>query len=420
MTYFLQCYFYLQVNITIEDINDNPPVFSNIRVSTSVSEDITHLTTIYSAHATDKDSRANGNGEVKYRLGETFNNLFSIDSTSGEVRLSVGAKLNYEDRQQYELTIIAHDQGQSVQRSSTMTLVINVQDSNDNPPVFAHSAFATYISEAAAVSSSITQITADDKDKGENGRITFSVVESEFSEYFGIFPSDGVLYLKKVLDREVKSQYVIQVKARDHGLPSLSATAQVTIYVEDYNDNKPQIAESSYQFSIEENLPSDTSVGRILATDADEGNNALLQYDLVPPQDKFYITSTGVILTTKSLDRELKDTFDFEVRVQDSGSPPQHSVVPVHITVSDVNDHTPTIMNSQFSERVDENQPKGIRVVQIVAQDLDAGENGTISFSLYPGKHNKYPVRKPSFVPAKSGRNSERPRIAGQNRLLWK
>lgn len=373
-----------QANITIEDINDNPPVFSSNYVSTSVSEDITHLTAIYSVHATDKDSRANGNGEVRYELTENFNSLFQIDSTSGEIRLKPDAKLDYETRKQYELNIIAADQGQSIQKSSSMTLIINVQDSNDNVPTFEEETFATSISEASAISSRITKIKAFDLDTGENGRITFSLVESEFSDHFGIFPSDGELYLKKSLDREVKSQYVVQVKARDHGLPSLSATAMVTIHVLDDNDNYPVIAEPSYQFLIEENLAPDTFVGHIEATDEDEGNNALLQYSLDPAQDDFFITPSGHILTRKSLDREQKNSSSFDVHIQDSGTPPKRSIVPVHLIVTDVNDHSPAIINSQFSETVDENQPKGIRVVQIVAMDPDAGENGTISFSLLP------------------------------------
>ena len=360
-------------------------MFSSTYVSTSVSEAITHLTTIYSAHATDKDSRANGNGEVKYRL-ENYNNLFNIDSMSGEIRLAIGAKLDFEEKERYEVIISAYDQGRSVQRSSSMTLIINVQDANDNEPIFVHPTFAAYVSEADPVSSRIVQITANDADTGENGRITYSLLDSEFYDTFGIFPSDGSIYLKKVLDREVRSQYVIQVKARDHGLPSLSATADVTIHVGDANDNYPIFSETSYQFSIEENLPSDTTVGEVSATDLDEGNNALLHYDFIPAQDDFYITKTGQILTARSLDRELKMSYNFEVHVQDYGSPSKDANVPVHIVVTDVNDHTPVIRNSQFSETVDENQPKGIRVVQIVAEDPDAGENGTITFSLLSGK----------------------------------
>ena len=375
----------MQVNITIEDINDNAPIFSSTRVLSSVSEDISHLTTIYSAHATDKDSRANGNGEVRYSLRENFSNLFNIDSTSGELRLAVGAKLDYEYNHLYELIIIASDQSLTDPKRSSMTLIINVQDSNDNEPVFKQPTFATSVSESAAVSSRITKIEAADRDSGENGRISFSIVESEFSDYFGIFPKEGELYLKKLLDREVKSQYVIQVKAHDHGIPSLSATAQVTIHVLDYNDNSPVFAESSYRFAVEENLPSDYTVGLVLATDADIDKNAELHYYLDPAQDDFHITSSGYIMTKRSLDRELKDLYDFQVRVEDRGSPLKSSMVPVHITVTDVNDHTPAILNSQFVETVEENQPKGIRVVQIIASDLDAGENKTISFSLLPG-----------------------------------
>ena len=384
---FHPCVYVFQVNVTIDDVNDNAPQFSSTYISTSVSEAINHLTTIYSAHATDKDSRANGNGEVKYRL-ENFNDLFDIDSMSGEIHLAVGAKLDYEERKQYDVIISAYDQGPLVQRSSSMTLIIHVQDANDNEPKFLHPSFAAYVSEADPASSKIVQISATDLDTRENGRITFSLLDSEFSDTFGIFPSDGWIYLKKKLDREVKSLYVINVKARDHGLPSLSTTADVTIYVLDANDNYPTFDDSSYEFAIEENLPANTTVGNVSATDKDEGNNALLQYLLVPSQDDFYITNTGHIFTTRGLDREVKPSYDFEVHVQDSGTQSKDASVPVHIVVSDVNDHTPVILNSQFSETVDENQPKRIRVVQIVANDPDAGENGTIYFSLVSGKLN--------------------------------
>ena len=343
------------------------------------------MVTIYSAHATDKDSRANGNGEVRYQLKVNPGNLFAIEATSGEVHLAAGAKLDYEIEKVHQLVILAHDQGQSGQLSSSMTLVINVQDVNDQSPIFTQNLFEGEVQEALSIGSDIMSVSAEDGDSGENGKISYRIAEADIKTIFGIFPSDGHIYLKGNLDREQQSEYSFTVIAKDHGQPSRSATASVKITVKDDNDNTPIFVESEYRFTVEENLPAGTVVGYVSATDLDIGNNALLQYDFLFSQDDFAINNNGTILTSRSLDRELRSDYSVEVVVQDSGAPIRQSTVMVYISVADVNDHAPVIQNSRFSEHVDENRSKGLRVVKIVAQDPDADENGTITYSLKQG-----------------------------------
>lgn len=375
------------MNITIKDVNDNVPQFSSAHVTASISEGITSSTTIYSAHASDKDSRENGNGEVRYKLQHNPNNLFYIDATSGEIHLAPHAKLDYEVDNRHELIIIATDQASLLEQlSSSMTLTVNVQDANDNIPEFSEDIVVLSASEADEVNHKYGPVEASDKDSGENSRLSYSFTDSELSSKFGIFPSDGYIYLKEKLDREVMAQYTLHVKVRDHGQPSLSATATVIINVDDYNDNAPEFSRGEYHFYIEENQPAGQFVGKVKATDADSGYNALLQYDFVSSQDDFLITDdTGIISTSRSLDRELAAQYDIEVTVEDAGSPVQRTNVRVRVTVTDINDHDPVIQNSQFMGQVDENQSKGVRVLQVVARDPDAGTNGSITFSLEPG-----------------------------------
>ncbi|KAL4230834.1 condensed mesenchymal cell proliferation [Mactra antiquata] len=370
-----------QVNVTVKDENDNAPHFSSLHVTASVSESANSAVTIYSAHATDKDSQENGNGVVRYSLQRNPDYLFTIDPTSGEIRLSNASKLDYEIATQHELVIEAKDQGTPV-RSSSMTLMVNVQDANDNRPEFSGGEFVLKISERASISEKIGRIVAADRDSGENGRISFSIIDATVSTMFGIFPSDGNIYLKNVLDRERVDQYTFMVRARDHGQPSLSSTAQVTVYVEDYNDNAPTFPQNEYHFYIEENLPSQKLVGSVQAFDADINDNAILQYDIDSANNDFDITNNGDIYTRRSLDRELNNEYNVEVTARDLGIPSLTTTVSVHITVTDINDHAPVIQNTLFVEHVDENKSKGVRIVQIVAEDPDAGENGTITFSL--------------------------------------
>lgn len=388
-------FFHFQVNITVADINDNAPEFTSGQVTTSVSEAINSLVTIYSAHAVDIDSKENGNGVVLYSLVENPHSMFVIDPTSGDVHLAEGIGLDFEDTTQHTLVISAVDQGKNGRRTSSMTLIVNVQDANDNAPVFEQSHFVASVSENASLNTKFKQITASDRDSGENGRITYSLLDAEGSDRFGIFPSDGFMYLKKTVDYEDKSDYSFTVVARDHGQPTRSASAQVTVYINDYNDNTPVFSASQYHFYIEENLPSGTSVGTVSATDADTGLNAQLRYEFNPMQDDFFISSEGVISTTRTLDREVTQDYSIEVRANDSGITSLEAKVRVHITVTDVNDHAPEIRNSPLVANVEENQSKGVRVVKIMADDPDAGVNGSVSFSLAllnDGKFTSYTV----------------------------
>lgn len=373
------------MNITVTDVNDNVPQFSSSHVTVSVSELIGSSATIYSAHASDLDSRENGNGEVRYTLAS--DKTFTIDSTSGEIHLVPGATLDYELATQHELIIIATDQGVVKRLSSSMTLLVNIQDANDNAPMFEQQLFRFELPESAEVGEQFGQVSALDMDSGENGRVSFSLIDSDFATKFRIFPNDGHIYLKSKVDREERAEYRLKVKAKDNGQPSLTATADITIVITDVNDNAPVFSQSEYHFSIEENQPSGQFVGTVRATDADIGQNAILHYDFTSAQNDFSISNDGLLRTTRSLDREFRSSYDIEVMVQDGGLPVQQTTVKVKVIVTDINDHDPVIQNSQFTEQVDENQSKGVRVVQIVARDPDSGDNGTITFSLAKGQN---------------------------------
>ncbi|ENN79609.1 hypothetical protein YQE_00314, partial [Dendroctonus ponderosae] len=146
------------------------------------------------------------------------------------------------------------------------------------------------------VRSQIAQFTAVDADTGNNARITYRLITQnnsrDVNDYvFGIFPNSGWLYLNGTLDRESKDSYNLVVAAKDNGLPSQTATSQVTIEVLDINDNDPLFAEEDYAFKIEENLARGTFVGRIQATDADSGLNSDLRYNLIPANSSFQINA---------------------------------------------------------------------------------------------------------------------------------
>ena len=62
----------------------------------------------------------------------------------------------------------------------------------------------------------------------------------------------GRIYLTEQLDREEVSHYDITVQAQDTTNQPLTGTAQIVINVLDYNDNRPQFDNETYNFEVYE------------------------------------------------------------------------------------------------------------------------------------------------------------------------
>lgn len=378
---------YVQVNFTLLDINDNSPFFpaSNI-LHIKVREDTQPPNPIYIAHAEDKD--AGSNGFIKYRINNDPDGRFDIDEVSGEIYLKT--ILDYEECRAYQLLIIAEDQGVSGHRSTNMTLVVSVTDVNDNKPNFSQPLYDFYIREDAPIGFTFGRVNATDRDSDQNGRVSYSFQTTPYMSLFGIFTVDGVITTRDALDREMQDLYSLTVMAIDHGTPSpLSASAVVRIHITDVNDNDPIFSSPEYKFTIQENLPLGSYVGQVYATDRDNGDNARLQFQFIKTnQSKFVInTYNGEVTTLVALDREEQEDYFLEVYVADSGATLQRSsTATIRVKVLDDNDNRPTFTIPDLNRSVSENRPKGTQVMKVVAQDPDAGENGTVSFYLDPSK----------------------------------
>lgn len=165
-----------QVNIDIEDVNDNPPEFESTTVRISVPENVELGTPLYAANARDKDSGKSG--IVRYRLtaidggsnrdgssttstssssstivsGSTNPNLFTIDSQSGHLTLL--RHLDYESAQRHTLIVTATDMGEPSLQAN-LTILVEVQDVNDNPPVFEQNEYSVNVLESMPINSQV-------------------------------------------------------------------------------------------------------------------------------------------------------------------------------------------------------------------------------------------------------------------------
>ena len=403
-------YGHIQVNITILDVNDNYPTFAADKLKISVPENTpTYNVTVFIAHAFDQDSGLFG--KITYSIvekGENKDSCFAINETDGAVYLK--SPLDYEIQNHYQLEVTATDGGGL---SNKLMIDVDIQDVNDNSPKFVNTlpisdssepSYKIEISESLPLNSHIFQVRATDDDTGNNARLTYSLINDPLSEdVFAIFPNNGMIYLKKPLDRETKDSYHLTIKVNDHGSSlSLSASAKMTIKILDANDNRPVFTSKDWTFSISEDAPLGIFIGQISATDADLGNNCSLRYNIsngfIYESNLFRLNPvTGKIYLKALLDREIKDRYIFKVEVHDQGTPYElfsEEKSTIIIDVLDINDNSPTFVGdeteSELQKLIPLGSPEGTFITTVKAIDPDNGSNGTVYYSLVDSEHSKW------------------------------
>ncbi|XP_077340579.1 cadherin EGF LAG seven-pass G-type receptor 2 [Lithobates pipiens] len=153
-------------------------------------------------------------------------------------------------------------------------------------------------------------------------------------------------------------------------------------------NNSPQFQTLTYQVSVPENKPAGTFVVQLRATDPDAGEFGQLEYSMDALFDSrsshffFLDRNTGVVTTTKELDRETKATHVFKVIVMDAGIPRRTAMATLSVTVSDTNDHDPVFEQSEYRESVRENMEVGYEVMTVRATDGDSPINANIAYRI--------------------------------------
>ncbi|NXA56589.1 CELR2 protein, partial [Nothocercus julius] len=368
------------VSITVLDVNDNSPEFTQREYGARLNEDAAVGTSVLTISAIDRDA----NSVITYQISSgNTRNRFSITSQSGGGLISLALPLDYKLERQYLLSITASDGT----RQDTAQVVINVTDANTHRPVFQSSHYTVNINEDRPVGTTVVVISATDEDTGENARITYLMEDS--IPQFRIDPDTGAVTTQMELDYEDQVSYTLAITARDNGIPQKSDTTYLEILVSDVNDNAPQFLRDSYQGSVYEDVPAFTSVLQVSATDRDSGLNGRVFYTFQGGDDgegDFIIESTsGIVRTLRRLDRENVPLYALRAYAVDKGVPAKRTPVEIQVTVLDVNDNPPVFERDEFDIFVEENSPIGLVVARITASDPDEGPNAQIMYQIVEG-----------------------------------
>ena len=370
-----------QLLVNVRDVNDNVPRFYTPLFQETVQENVPIGYSIVRVQAFDSDT--GDNAVLTYRLeGGGADMPVSVDPSTGWVVTQ--RDLDREDHHHYTFTVIAADQGDPP-RSATATVVLQIQDQNDNDPIFDPKNYEVAVSETESPGTPVITVTATDRD--EDPRLHYAISSGNQRGRFSITAQNGrgVISLAQPLDFKQERRYVLTVTATDAG--GRHDTATVYVNVTDANTYAPAFENTPYKTTVFEDAPAGSTVLTVSAADSDSGDNARITYSLSgESQPEFTIhPSTGAITTTRLLDRELQGGYLLTVTARDNGKPPLADTTDVEITIIDVNDNVPVFSSASYRATVSENKPKGTSVVQIKASDADASQNGHIKYTFEGG-----------------------------------
>ena len=403
------------VTVVVNDVNDNPPVFSTTTSSiVYVSDAIQPGQFVLGASAVDAD--VGPNGKIVYQLLGDDAAKFIVNQETGVVKAATA--LASSSSNVFKLEIRASDSSSATDPlASTIAVEIRLRPADQFPVIRSDAgAKLTFAFSEQVENRVFATVSATSPKTGPAGEIRYGIAGGNTGDVFQVNSKSGQVSVGAGLDYEVASQYELWIEARDSDDPmSLASVVRLLVNVTDYNDNTPVFDHVIYYATImEEQFPpsplmsqqhkttgnnssdskaSASAVLTVHAIDSDSGRNGLVRYQLRGGDDTFSIDAeTGKIYTNVKLDREEVGHYVLTVEAVDQGAPVQRTgTATVSVTVADKNDNPPRFTRL-FSVNVTENAAIGTFVIQVTSSDRDVGANANATYSFTENPTGKFRI----------------------------
>ncbi|XP_030000783.1 protocadherin gamma-A4-like isoform X20 [Sphaeramia orbicularis] len=350
-----------KVVIDITDVNDNAPVIYLKSLTHPTPENVSPGTEVGIINVQDRDSENNKQVRCSIQQGVPFK---LVPSIKNYYSLVTTEQLDRELVSDYNITITATDEG-SPPLSSSKTVQLSVADINDNPPVFEEQSYSAYVTENNKPGSTLCSVTARDPDWRQNGTVIYSLLPGEVngapvSSYLSVNGDTGVIHAVRSFDYEHFKSFKVHVMARDNGSPPLSSNVTVSVFVSDVNDNSPQILYPTPEGNsfMTELVPKaahgGSLVSKVIAVDADSGQNAWLSYQIVKSTDPGLFTiglHSGEIRTQRDISESDNMKQNLIVSVKDNGQPPLSATCAMYLLISDNLAEVPELKDISYDEK---------------------------------------------------------------------
>ncbi|XP_059202761.1 protocadherin beta-15-like [Centropristis striata] len=350
-----------KVIIDITDVNDNAPLIYVKSLTNHIPENVSPGTEVGIINVQDRDSETNEQVRCTIQQGVPFK---LVPSIKNYYSLVTTGQLDRELVSDYNITITATDEG-SPPLSSSKTVQLSVADINDNPPVFEEQSYSAYVSENNKPGSTLCSVSARDPDWRQNGTVIYSLLPGEVngapvSSYLSVNGDTGVIHAVRSFDYEQLRSFKVQVMARDNGSPPLSSNVSVSVFISDVNDNSPQIlypAPEGNSFMTElvpKAAHGGSLVSKVIAVDADSGQNAWLSYHIVKSTDPGLFTiglHSGEIRTQRDISESDSMKQNLIVSVKDNGQPSLSATCSMYLLISDNLAEVPELKDISYDEK---------------------------------------------------------------------
>uniref|UniRef100_A0A8C5DPR5 Protocadherin 2 alpha a 15 n=1 Tax=Gouania willdenowi TaxID=441366 RepID=A0A8C5DPR5_GOUWI len=374
------------VTVEILDINDHAPVFPEKEKRLEISESASPGARFQLQAAQDPDVGLLG--VQHYKLSHNDHFRVEVKDRGEDRKMPILVLQKQLDRETHVLILTALDGGKPP-KSGSMSIIVSVLDTNDNPPVFQKEMLSVTLTENAPVGTIVAQVNATDLDEGPNGDVVYSFSNSmnrKIVQLFNINALTGEITVKGVIDYEKNEEYELEIQASDKGPVPLTSEKSVNIKIADVNDNAPEIEITSFSSSIPENSRLGTTVALISVNDLDSGLNGNVICTL--KEDAPFTLSPSLkdkmfsLVTKAPLDKERVSHYDLTITAKDAGQPPLMSEKTVHVEVSDVNDNSPEFVFNPYIFYITEANESDAPVFSVKAYDRDEGDNALISYHI--------------------------------------
>ncbi|CAH2244012.1 jg2522 [Pararge aegeria aegeria] len=394
----------------------------------------------------DLDSDAGVNGLAEYFIIPGDNNtLDAANAVDGngyfaiplphQGHVTVNRSLDYERTKKYLVTIVASDRARDTKQrlSSTTTLIVNVQDDDDQDPSFIYKGctmhdgacinpeYNSYVNGgvlAGILTIEPDKIQAVDMDTLD-ARIKYSIESGEpesWSTYFDIDANTGAVRQLVPVDTSIAKKFQLIVKAEEVSEAKRFTTAKLTITVRPVDASPPVVAASLDEGQVEENSPKGTKVLdlqgqpiKLSVSDPDLGpGDPIPKYKFELTTNFFDIDKDGyLIVADDTLDRDAPNTgkFRFQVVAREVNGGAASAPYSLAVKLLDQNDNAPVIPKTQPITVPASLEPTAVYKVE--ATDIDEGENARISYSIYHVSNNggnKFTIDPTTGVISSTGR----------------
>ncbi|TRZ09526.1 hypothetical protein HGM15179_017577 [Zosterops borbonicus] len=333
-----------KVEVQVKDVNDNAPEVIITSLTSALSEAAPPNTVVALFNVRDRDSGDNGRttceltGEQPFRI-----TLLAADAYA----LVTSETLDREQVEEYNVTVRARDEG-SPALSAWKTLLVRLLDVNDNAPTFTQAIYTMVMSENEPAGRSLGRLSATDLDAGENARVKYALVPPPTgslaaASFVSVDAESGTVRSLRPLDYEKVRAFEVTVRAADGGSPPLSAQAVLRVLVRDENDNAPALLHPPPDSSAAGELvprwaPSGYLVAKVVAVDADAGQNAWLSYELAKATEPGLFRvglHSGEVRTARAVTERDAARQRLIVLVRDRGQPPRSATATLAVALVD-------------------------------------------------------------------------------------